>query len=77
MQISQNPSTEEILKEVPELTDVEVGEKLALMSVGAYGFVMGSTYNARPMPPEILVEGKQATVVRSRQTWEDLVRGEE
>jgi len=55
---------------------MEEGEKLALMSAGAYGFVMGSTYNARPMPPEIFVEGNQATVVRVRQTWEDLVRGE-
>ena len=55
---------------------MEVGEKLALMSAGAYGFVMASTYNARPMPPEILVEGHQTTVVRARQTWEDLVQGE-
>ena len=59
------------------LPPVEQGEAIALMSVGAYGFVMGSTYNARPMPPEILIEGKKPTVVRRRQTWEDLVRGEE
>ena len=56
---------------------VEPGEYLALMSAGAYGFVMGSTYNARPLPPEILVDGEKATVVRCRQTWEDLVREEE
>ncbi len=58
------------------MSRVEPGERLALMSVGAYGFVMGSTYNARPMPPEVLVEKKTAAIVRRRQTWEDLVRGE-
>ncbi|HLB34753.1 MAG: diaminopimelate decarboxylase [Verrucomicrobia bacterium RIFCSPHIGHO2_12_FULL_41_10] len=52
---------------------VEPGEQVALMSTGAYGLVMGSNYNARPMPPEVLVEGKKATVVRRRQTWEDLI----
>ena len=46
------------------------------MSAGAYGFVMASTYNARPLLPEVLVEGEKATVVRERQTWDDLIRGE-
>jgi diaminopimelate decarboxylase len=52
------------------------GDRIALMSSGAYGFVMASTYNARPLLPEVLVEGEKATVVRERQTWDDLIRGE-
>jgi diaminopimelate decarboxylase len=46
------------------------------MSAGSYGFVMASTYNARPLLPEILVDGTEARVVRERQTWDDLIRGE-
>ena len=37
---------------------------------------MASTYNARPLLPEILVDGETVTIVRERQTWEDLIRGE-
>jgi len=60
-------------REVPPLAP---GDRIALMSAGAYGFVMSSTYNARPLLPEVLVEGERATVVRERQTWDDLIRGE-
>jgi diaminopimelate decarboxylase len=60
-------------REVPQLAP---GDRIALMSAGAYGFVMSSTYNARPLLPEVLVEGTKSTVVRARQTWEDLIRGE-
>jgi diaminopimelate decarboxylase len=60
-------------REVPPLAP---GDRIALMSAGAYGFVMSSTYNARPLLPEVLVEGDKATVVRERQTWDDLIRGE-
>jgi len=56
-----------------ELPDFKEGECIALMSAGAYGFVMASNYNSRPMPAEVLVSGDQATVVRRRQTLEDLV----
>jgi len=52
------------------------GDRIALMSAGAYGFVMASNYNARPLLPEVLVDGDESTVVRERQTWEDLIRGE-
>jgi len=52
------------------------GDRVALMSSGAYGFVMASTYNARPLLPEVLIDGDKATVVRERQTWDDLIRGE-
>ena len=55
----------------------EPGELLAIGTTGAYGFSMASTYNARPRPAEVLVDGEHATVVRRRETYEDLVRGEE
>ena len=58
------------------LPDFQPGEYVALMSAGAYGFVMASNYNSRPLPAEILVEGATATVVRKRQTLEDLIDGE-
>ncbi len=59
-----------------ELPPVKEGELIALMSAGAYGFVMASNYNSRPMPAEVLVSGADAQVVRERQTLHDLVRGE-
>ncbi len=49
---------------------------LAVMSTGAYGFVMASNYNSRPLPAEILVDGADYTLARKRQTYADLVRGE-
>ncbi|MGC1482009.1 MAG: diaminopimelate decarboxylase [Chthoniobacterales bacterium] len=52
------------------------GDRLALLSAGAYGFVMASNYNSRPFPPEVLVDGDQSHVIRVRQTYEDLIRGE-
>jgi diaminopimelate decarboxylase len=52
------------------------GDGVALLSAGAYGFVMASNYNSRRLPAEILVDGARAEVVRARQTWEDLVAGE-
>jgi diaminopimelate decarboxylase len=59
-----------------DLPDFQPGELIALMSAGAYGFVMASNYNSRPLPAEILVEGDTATVVRKRQTLDDLIAGE-
>jgi len=58
------------------LPPLGAGEKIALMSAGAYGFVMSSNYNSRPLLPEILVDGVQVTLIRSRQTLDDLIRGE-
>jgi diaminopimelate decarboxylase len=55
---------------------VEAGEYLAVLGTGAYGFVMSSTYNARPRPPEVLVEGDRYYVARPRETLDDLTRGE-
>jgi len=59
-----------------ELPDFQPGECVALMSAGAYGFTMASNYNSRPLPAEILVAGATATVVRRRQTLDDLITGE-
>jgi len=58
---------------MPELHE---GDLLAILSAGAYGFVMASNYNSRPLPAEVLVRGDKFTLIRKRQTWEDLVRGE-
>ena len=49
---------------------------LAVLGTGAYGFVMSSTYNQRPRPPEVLVEGDRYFVARPRESLDDLVRGE-
>ncbi|HWV57377.1 MAG TPA: diaminopimelate decarboxylase [Longimicrobiales bacterium] len=52
------------------------GELLAVRTAGAYGFVMASTYNARPRPAEVLVDGDTFRLVRRRESYDDLVRGE-
>jgi len=59
-----------------EMANVLPGDLLAVCTAGAYGFVAASNYNARPRPPEILVEGAGYRVVRTRETYEDLIRGE-
>jgi diaminopimelate decarboxylase len=59
-----------------ELPEPESGDLLAVMSAGAYGFVMASNYNSRPRAPEILVDGSEAHVIRERETFDDLVRAE-
>jgi diaminopimelate decarboxylase len=59
-----------------ELPLVNEGDYLAVLSAGAYGFTMASNYNTRPMPAEILVEDEKATVVRERQTLDDVLKGE-
>jgi len=59
-----------------EMPEVQEGDLLAIMSAGAYGFVMASNYNSRPLPAEALVRGDKVVLIRKRQTWEDLVRGE-
>ncbi|HEY6223664.1 MAG TPA: diaminopimelate decarboxylase [Gemmatimonadales bacterium] len=59
-----------------KLPAVAAGEYLAVLGAGAYGFVMSSTYNQRPRPPEVLVEGDRYYVARQRETLEDLLRGE-
>jgi len=58
------------------LAAVKPGELLAVMSAGAYGFVMASNYNSRPRVPEVLVDGKDVHVIRTRETYDDLIKGE-
>jgi diaminopimelate decarboxylase len=58
------------------LEPVRVGELLAVWGAGAYGFVEASNYNARRRPPEVLVRGSQFRIVRRRESYSDLVRGE-
>ena len=57
-------------REMPELRE---GDLIAIMSAGAYGFVMASNYNSRPLPAEVLVRGDKVALIRERQTWQDLV----
>ena len=59
-----------------ELPEMVAGERIALLSAGAYGFVMASNYNSRRLPAEVLVDGDEAMVVRERQSWDDLIAGE-
>lgn len=53
------------------------GDKLAVMSAGAYGMVMASNYNARRRPPEVIVDGSNFYITRSRESFEHLLCGEE
>ena len=52
------------------------GDYLALMSAGAYGFVMASNYNTRPLAAEVLVNGKKFALTRARQPVEKIWAGE-
>ncbi len=54
----------------------ERGGLLAVMDAGAYGFTMGSSYNSRPRPAEVLVDGERFEVIREREARDDLWRGE-
>jgi len=58
------------------IANVMPGDLLAVCTAGAYGFVAASNYNGRPRPPEILVEGDRFRVIRKREKYEDLIRGE-
>jgi diaminopimelate decarboxylase len=59
-----------------ELPRLEEGDLLAVMSAGAYTSAMASNYNTRPRGAEVLVDGAGYTIVRRRETYEDLVAGE-
>ncbi|MBQ2869036.1 MAG: diaminopimelate decarboxylase [Akkermansia sp.] len=58
------------------IADVQPGEVLAEMSAGAYGFSMSSTYNSRPLAAEVLVDGDKWSIIRRRQTLEQMVQDE-
>ena len=56
-----------------DITESKSGELLAIMSVGAYGMVMSSNYNARRRPAEIMVDRNKYSVIRSRETFDHLI----
>jgi diaminopimelate decarboxylase len=58
------------------LPGLDAGDRLAVLGAGAYGFVMASTYNGRPRPAEVLVDGGRWAVVRPRERIEELYAGE-
>ena len=63
---------------VPRLMEkTSIGDLIAFCDTGAYGFSMASHYNARLLPPEVLVRGADVRLIRKRQTFDDLVRGME
>ena len=55
---------------------VQRGDLIAVFTAGAYGYTMSSNYNARCRPAEVLVDGDTYTVIRKRETYEDLIAGE-
>ena len=55
------------------LAPVQRGDLISVFAAGAYGYTMASNYNSRPLLPEILVDGDKFTVIRKRQTYEDLI----
>jgi diaminopimelate decarboxylase len=59
-----------------EMANAMPGDFLAVCTAGAYGFVLSSNYNSRPRAPEVLVEGAGWRIIRERERYEDLVRGE-
>jgi diaminopimelate decarboxylase len=58
-----------------EINRLSQGDLIAVMSAGAYGFTMSSTYNSRPRVAEVLVRGKEFFVIREREKFNDLIRG--
>jgi diaminopimelate decarboxylase len=58
------------------LPQVQRGEILAVKDTGAYGFTLASNYNSRPRAAEVLVDSQSYQIVRKRESYEDLVRGE-
>ncbi len=58
------------------IPSVKAGDLLAILSAGAYGFVLSSNYNSRPRPCELLIDAAQVHVARERETFPDLIRGE-
>ena len=56
-----------------QLPTVKRGDLVAILTVGAYGYSLSSSYNSRPKPAEILVDRDYARVIRDRETYEDLV----
>jgi diaminopimelate decarboxylase len=69
--------TGDFLAKDRQLPVFKLGELMAVMSSGAYGFTMSSNYNSRPRAAEVLVSEDQFYVIRERETYETLIRGED
>jgi diaminopimelate decarboxylase len=59
-----------------DIPNVRPGDLLAVLTTGAYGYVLSSNYNTRPRPAEVMVCGAEAELIRARETVEDLIAGE-
>jgi diaminopimelate decarboxylase len=59
-----------------QLPELKPGDLLAIRTAGAYGFALSGNYNSRPRVCELLVDGGEVHIIRKRETYEDLVRGE-
>jgi diaminopimelate decarboxylase len=66
----------DVLAKRRKLPLLEQGDLIALRTAGAYGMAMASQYNARPRPAEVLVDGRSWRIIRQRETYKDLIRGE-
>ena len=60
-----------------DIQSCDEGALVAIMSAGAYGFVMASNYNTRGLPAQVMVQGKEHALIKKRQSFEDLVEGED
>jgi diaminopimelate decarboxylase len=58
------------------LAPLQPGDLLAIMTAGAYGFVLSSNYNSRPRPAEVLVSASETLLIRSRERLDDLMSAE-
>ena len=68
--------TGDFLAENREMPGVQSGKLLAVLTAGAYGYVLASNYNTRPRPAEVLVHGDQVELIRRRESVQDLMAGE-
>lgn len=68
--------TGDFLAQDREMPDVRAGDLLAILTVGAYGYVLASNYNTRPRPAEVLIDGNKFELIRPRERLDDLMSGE-
>jgi len=57
-----------------ESTDLQSGDLVAILTTGAYGAVMASTYNTRPLVPEVFIRGNAFDVIRRRESYDEMLR---
>ena len=66
----------DVLAKRRRLPPLAAGDLVAIRTAGAYGMAMASQYNARPRPAEVLVDGRSWRIIRARESYKDLIRGE-